>query len=64
MIKTEKKIKDALFFLKILPKYFDHLEKYPHSLLVRYLGLHFIQIRGQKGVSFYLHLTLVGLVLK
>ncbi|XP_072015466.1 phosphatidylinositol 4-phosphate 5-kinase-like protein 1 [Amphiura filiformis] len=51
MIKTETR-SSALFFLKILPKYYDHLERYPHSLLVRFLGLHFIKIKGIKGQFF------------
>ena len=50
MIKTEK-LSDVRYFLKILPKYFEHLERYPHSLIVRYLGLHYIKIKGERGVS-------------
>lgn len=51
MIKTEK-LSDVRYFLKILPKYFEHLERYPHSLIVRYLGLHYIKIKGERGRFF------------
>ncbi|XP_071494258.1 phosphatidylinositol 4-phosphate 5-kinase-like protein 1 [Diadema antillarum] len=50
-VKTENAM-DAKFFLQILPQYVGHLSDYPHSLLVRILGLHYIKLPGKKGKFF------------
>ncbi|KAM4579295.1 phosphatidylinositol 4-phosphate 5-kinase-like protein 1 [Fundulus diaphanus] len=42
-LKTQSK-REVRFLLSNLPKYMDHLEKYPHSLLVRFLGVYKIVI--------------------
>ncbi|XP_077986192.1 phosphatidylinositol 4-phosphate 5-kinase-like protein 1 [Glandiceps talaboti] len=47
MIKTEKP-DDITFFRSILKQYLHHFEKYPHSLMVKILGLHYIHVEGHK----------------
>ncbi|KAM9465066.1 phosphatidylinositol 4-phosphate 5-kinase-like protein 1 isoform 2-T6 [Salvelinus alpinus] len=42
-LKTQN-TREVTFFLSNLKAYMDHLEKYPHSLVVRFLGLYSIQI--------------------
>nr|XP_040051174.1 phosphatidylinositol 4-phosphate 5-kinase-like protein 1 [Gasterosteus aculeatus aculeatus] len=45
-LKTQSK-REVRFLLSNLQAYMDHLEKYPHSLLVRFLGVHRIVIPNQ-----------------
>ncbi|XP_062418298.1 phosphatidylinositol 4-phosphate 5-kinase-like protein 1 isoform X1 [Pungitius pungitius] len=45
-LKTQSK-REVRFLLSNLQAYMDHLEKYPHSLLVRFLGVHRIVIPHQ-----------------
>ncbi|XP_014027133.1 phosphatidylinositol 4-phosphate 5-kinase-like protein 1 isoform X1 [Salmo salar] len=45
-LKTQNK-REVKFLLSNLMAYMDHLEKYPHSLLVRFLGLHSIQVPNE-----------------
>ncbi|KAM9392983.1 phosphatidylinositol 4-phosphate 5-kinase-like protein 1 isoform 1-T2 [Pholidichthys leucotaenia] len=45
-IKTQSR-REVKFLLSNLQGYVDHLEKYPHSLLVRFLGLHRIVIPNE-----------------
>nr|XP_025969566.1 phosphatidylinositol 4-phosphate 5-kinase-like protein 1 [Dromaius novaehollandiae] len=40
-LKTQSK-REIRFLLSNLPRYLQHLERYPHSLLVRFLGVHSI----------------------
>ncbi|XP_062399893.1 phosphatidylinositol 4-phosphate 5-kinase-like protein 1 [Sardina pilchardus] len=44
-LKTQNK-REVKFLLSNLRKYMEHLEKYPHSLMVRFLGVHRIIIHG------------------
>ncbi|XP_063050646.1 phosphatidylinositol 4-phosphate 5-kinase-like protein 1 [Engraulis encrasicolus] len=44
-LKTQSK-REINFLLSNLRKYTEHLEKYPHSLMVRFLGVHRIIIHG------------------
>ncbi|XP_043576475.1 phosphatidylinositol 4-phosphate 5-kinase-like protein 1 [Chiloscyllium plagiosum] len=47
-LKTQEK-REIKFLLSNLRSYIQHMEKYPHSLLVKFLGVHSIKIaRGQK----------------
>ncbi|XP_008301803.1 phosphatidylinositol 4-phosphate 5-kinase-like protein 1 isoform X2 [Stegastes partitus] len=45
-LKTQSR-REVRFLLSNLQAYMDHLEKYPHSLLVRFLGIHRIVIPTQ-----------------
>ncbi|XP_071371423.1 phosphatidylinositol 4-phosphate 5-kinase-like protein 1 isoform X1 [Centroberyx affinis] len=45
-LKTQSK-REVKFLLSNLQVYMDHLEKYPHSLMVRFLGVHRIVIPNQ-----------------
>ncbi|XP_069001445.1 phosphatidylinositol 4-phosphate 5-kinase-like protein 1 isoform X3 [Embiotoca jacksoni] len=45
-LKTQSR-REVRFLLSNLQAYMDHLEKYPHSLLVRFLGVHRILIPDQ-----------------
>ncbi|KAK6312993.1 hypothetical protein J4Q44_G00163400 [Coregonus suidteri] len=45
-LKTQNK-REVKFLLSNLKAYMDHLEKYPHSLMVRFLGLHSIQVPNE-----------------
>ncbi|KAL0979560.1 hypothetical protein UPYG_G00186550 [Umbra pygmaea] len=45
-LKTQN-TREVVFFLSNLKAYMDHLEKYPHSLMVRCLGLYSIQIPNE-----------------
>ncbi|XP_007557838.1 phosphatidylinositol 4-phosphate 5-kinase-like protein 1 [Poecilia formosa] len=45
-LKTQSK-REVRFLLSNLRRYMDHLEKYPHSLLVRFLGIYKIVIPNQ-----------------
>ncbi|XP_048100422.1 phosphatidylinositol 4-phosphate 5-kinase-like protein 1 isoform X2 [Alosa alosa] len=49
-LKTQNK-REVNFLLSNLKKYMEHLDKYPHSLMVRFLGVHRIIIHG--GVKKY-----------
>ncbi|KAL2092019.1 hypothetical protein ACEWY4_011817 [Coilia grayii] len=44
-LKTQSK-REINFLLSNLKRYTEHLEKYPHSLMVRFLGVHRIIIHG------------------
>ncbi|XP_076126895.1 phosphatidylinositol 4-phosphate 5-kinase-like protein 1 [Alosa pseudoharengus] len=44
-LKTQNK-REVNFLLSNLKKYMEHLDKYPHSLMVRFLGVHRIIIHG------------------
>uniref|UniRef100_F6WMZ2 PIPK domain-containing protein n=2 Tax=Ciona intestinalis TaxID=7719 RepID=F6WMZ2_CIOIN len=58
MIKTITKT-EANFFMKILKKYTNHFEEYPHSLLVKFVGLHSIKIKKlSKPVYFVVMLSI------
>ncbi|XP_057215917.1 phosphatidylinositol 4-phosphate 5-kinase-like protein 1 isoform X2 [Triplophysa rosa] len=46
-LKTQSK-REVRFLLSNLRIYMEHLEKYPHSLLVKFLGIHRIKIAHQK----------------
>lgn len=46
-LKTQSK-REIRFLLSNLRIYMEHLEKYPHSLLVKFLGVHTIKISHQK----------------
>ncbi|XP_058632184.1 phosphatidylinositol 4-phosphate 5-kinase-like protein 1 isoform X2 [Onychostoma macrolepis] len=46
-LKTQSK-REARFLLSNLRIYMEHLEKYPHSLLVKFLGVHRIKIAYQR----------------
>ncbi|XP_051969489.1 phosphatidylinositol 4-phosphate 5-kinase-like protein 1 isoform X2 [Xyrauchen texanus] len=46
-LKTQSK-REVRFLLSNLRIYMEHLEKYPHSLLVKFLGVHRIKIPHQK----------------
>ncbi|XP_035591634.1 phosphatidylinositol 4-phosphate 5-kinase-like protein 1 isoform X3 [Oncorhynchus keta] len=48
-LKTQN-TREVMFFLSNLKAYMDHLEKYPHSLMVRFLGLYSIQIPNKTKV--------------
>ncbi|XP_067398234.1 phosphatidylinositol 4-phosphate 5-kinase-like protein 1 [Emydura macquarii macquarii] len=50
-LKTQSK-REIRFLLSNLPKYIQHLERYPHSLLVRFLGVHSITVAQQKKKYF------------
>lgn len=45
-LKTQSR-REVMFLLSNLQAYMDHLEKYPHSLMVRFLGVHRIVIPNQ-----------------
>ncbi|XP_023253422.1 phosphatidylinositol 4-phosphate 5-kinase-like protein 1 [Seriola lalandi dorsalis] len=45
-LKTQSR-REVRFLLSNLQAYMDHLEKYPHSLMVRFLGVHRIVIPNQ-----------------
>ncbi|XP_033474510.1 phosphatidylinositol 4-phosphate 5-kinase-like protein 1 [Epinephelus lanceolatus] len=45
-LKTQSR-REIQFLLSNLPAYVDHLEKYPHSLMVRFLGVHRIVIPNE-----------------
>ncbi|KAK6480987.1 phosphatidylinositol 4-phosphate 5-kinase-like protein 1 isoform X1 [Huso huso] len=45
-LKTQNK-KEVRFLLSNLRVYMEHLEKYPHSLIVKFLGVHMIKIPNQ-----------------
>ncbi|KAG6933933.1 phosphatidylinositol-4-phosphate 5-kinase like 1 [Chelydra serpentina] len=50
-LKTQSK-REIRFLLSNLPKYIQHLEKYPHSLLVKFLGVHSIIVAQEKKKYF------------
>ncbi|XP_031433206.1 phosphatidylinositol 4-phosphate 5-kinase-like protein 1 isoform X2 [Clupea harengus] len=50
-LKTQNK-REVRFLLSNLKIYMEHLEKYPHSLLVKFLGVHRIKIPHQKKKYF------------
>ncbi|XP_044295762.1 phosphatidylinositol 4-phosphate 5-kinase-like protein 1 isoform X2 [Varanus komodoensis] len=50
-LKTQHK-REIRFLLTQLPKYLDHMEKYPHSILVKFLGVHSITVRREKKKYF------------
>ncbi|XP_038151066.1 phosphatidylinositol 4-phosphate 5-kinase-like protein 1 isoform X1 [Cyprinodon tularosa] len=45
-LKTQNE-REIRFLLSNLPAYMEHLEKYPHSLMVRFLGVHQIVVPNQ-----------------
>ncbi|XP_019640793.1 PREDICTED: phosphatidylinositol 4-phosphate 5-kinase-like protein 1 isoform X2 [Branchiostoma belcheri] len=51
MIKTQTK-KETYFFLEHLRTYVEHFKKYPHTLMVKFLGLHNIKLKGKKRLYF------------
>uniref|UniRef100_H3BAD1 Phosphatidylinositol-4-phosphate 5-kinase like 1 n=1 Tax=Latimeria chalumnae TaxID=7897 RepID=H3BAD1_LATCH len=51
-LKTQSK-REIRFLLSNLKVYIQHLEKYPHSLLVKFLGVHRIQIPRQ-GTKYFI----------
>ncbi|XP_074871639.1 phosphatidylinositol 4-phosphate 5-kinase-like protein 1 [Carettochelys insculpta] len=50
-LKTQSK-REIQFLLANLPKYIQHLERYPHSLLVKFLGVHSIIVAQEKKKYF------------
>ncbi|XP_062410134.1 phosphatidylinositol 4-phosphate 5-kinase-like protein 1 [Sardina pilchardus] len=50
-LKTQNK-REVRFLLSNLKIYMEHLEKYPHSLLVKFLGVHRIKIPQQRKKYF------------
>ncbi|KAL8174486.1 UNVERIFIED_CONTAM: hypothetical protein K2H54_047199 [Gekko kuhli] len=50
-LKTQSK-REARFLLSNLSKYLEHLERYPHSLLVKFLGVHSIIVPQEKKKYF------------
>ncbi|XP_042333718.1 phosphatidylinositol 4-phosphate 5-kinase-like protein 1 [Sceloporus undulatus] len=50
-LKTQSR-KEIRFLLTNLPKYLDHMERYPHSILVKFLGVHSIIIPPEKKKYF------------
>ncbi|XP_076019636.1 phosphatidylinositol 4-phosphate 5-kinase-like protein 1 [Genypterus blacodes] len=50
-LKTQNK-KEIRFLLTNLKMYTEHLRKYPHSLLVRFLGVHMIKISNRRKKYF------------
>ncbi|XP_039362962.1 phosphatidylinositol 4-phosphate 5-kinase-like protein 1 isoform X1 [Mauremys reevesii] len=50
-LKTQSK-REIRFLLSNLPKYIQHLERYPHSLLVKFLGVHSIIVAQEKKKYF------------
>ncbi|XP_038601151.1 phosphatidylinositol 4-phosphate 5-kinase-like protein 1 [Tachyglossus aculeatus] len=47
-LKTQDR-REARFLLRLLPRYLQHLHRYPHSLLVKFLGVHSLQVaQGKK----------------
>lgn len=50
-LKTQSK-REVRFLLSNLRIYMEHLEKYPHSLLVKFLGVHRIKIANQRKKYF------------
>ncbi|KAJ6654595.1 hypothetical protein lerEdw1_006748, partial [Lerista edwardsae] len=50
-LKTQSK-QEIRFILSNLPKYIQYLKKYPHSLLVRFLGVHSIIVPQEKKKYF------------
>ncbi|TRY86355.1 hypothetical protein DNTS_016638 [Danionella cerebrum] len=51
-LKTQSK-REVLFLLSNLRIYMEHLEKYPHSLLVKFLGVHRIKIARRRMLDFF-----------
>ncbi|CAH1787825.1 unnamed protein product [Owenia fusiformis] len=51
-IKTEKK-HYIEFFLNILGDYLQHFQRYPHSLLVKFLGLYSVHMEGKAKRYFF-----------
>ena len=39
LAQTTKKSEMELL-LKLLPRYYEHVERYPHTLLIKFFGLH------------------------
>nr|XP_056716136.1 phosphatidylinositol 4-phosphate 5-kinase-like protein 1 [Euleptes europaea] len=50
-VKTQSK-REIHFLISNLSKYFEHLQRYPHSLLVKFLGVHSILVPHQKKKYF------------
>ncbi|XP_010874528.2 phosphatidylinositol 4-phosphate 5-kinase-like protein 1 [Esox lucius] len=50
-LKTQN-MREVTFFLSNLKAYMDHLKRYPHSLMVRFLGLYSIQIPNKTKTYF------------
>ncbi|XP_029961618.1 phosphatidylinositol 4-phosphate 5-kinase-like protein 1 [Salarias fasciatus] len=50
-LKTQSK-REIRFLLSNLQKYMEHLDKYPHSLMVRFLGVHRIVIPNEMKTYF------------
>nr|XP_033817615.1 phosphatidylinositol 4-phosphate 5-kinase-like protein 1 isoform X2 [Geotrypetes seraphini] len=50
-LKTQSK-KEILFLLRNLKKYIQHLEMYPHSLLVKFLGVHSVRLPEERKKYF------------
>lgn len=36
--------------LKLLPRYYEHVERYPHTLLIKFFGLHRVTTPGGRRV--------------
>ncbi|KAM9360024.1 phosphatidylinositol 4-phosphate 5-kinase-like protein 1 [Symphorus nematophorus] len=52
-LKTQSR-REIRFLLSNLQAYMDHLEKYPHSLIVRFLGVHRIVIPDQNIKKYFI----------
>ncbi|OWF48586.1 phosphatidylinositol 4-phosphate 5-kinase-like protein 1 [Mizuhopecten yessoensis] len=51
ILKTDK-VYSVQFFLSFLGEYLEHFQIYPHSLIVKFLGLYSIQIEGEPKIYF------------
>ncbi|XP_069121357.1 phosphatidylinositol 4-phosphate 5-kinase-like protein 1 isoform X2 [Argopecten irradians] len=51
ILKTDKKYA-VEYFLSFLGEYLEHFQLYPHSLIVKFLGLYSIQIEGEPKIYF------------
>ncbi|XP_033732639.1 phosphatidylinositol 4-phosphate 5-kinase-like protein 1 [Pecten maximus] len=51
ILKTDKKY-CVQYFMSFLGEYLEHFQLYPHSLIVKFLGLYSIQIEGEPKIYF------------
>ncbi|XP_060071907.1 phosphatidylinositol 4-phosphate 5-kinase-like protein 1 [Ylistrum balloti] len=51
ILKTDKE-HSVQYFLSLLGEYLEHFQLYPHSLIVKFLGLYSIQIEGEPKIYF------------
>lgn len=47
---------EVKLLLDLLPRYYEHVEKHPHTLLIKFYGLHrVVPLNGSKVSTGYLH---------